>query len=197
MAIQIGTTSPHFSDPIGLLSDCHRRVEMFLGSLRAIGDTCEILDDESLRALENALRYFRQAAPKHTADEEVSLFPRLRRCASLPDSTLAQLERLERDHAWADPFHALVEKLGALWIADRQISAEQREEFRKAVAQLQAMYSEHIELEDLVLFPVANQTLSTDEKREIGLEMAARRNVAPVADLLSTVIPIGDSQECM
>lgn len=83
----------------------------------------------------------------------------------------------------ADPLHALVEKLGALWIADQQVSAEQREEFRKAVAQLQAMYSEHIELEDLVLFPVANHMLSTDEKREIGLEMAARRNVAPLADV--------------
>jgi len=184
MAIQIGTTSPHFSDPIGLLSDCHRRVEMFLGSLRAIGDTCDILNDEGLRALENALRYFRQAAPKHTADEEVSLFPRLRQCPSLPNSILALIERLERDHTWADPLHALLEELGALWIADRRLSAKQRQEFRKAAAQLQAMYSEHIELEDSVLFPAANQMLSAEEKREIGLEMAARRNVAPVVDVV-------------
>jgi len=184
MAIQIGTTSPHFSDPIGLLSDCHRRVEMFLGSLRAIGDTCDILNDEGLRALENALRYFRQAAPKHTADEEVSLFPRLRQCSSLPNSTLALIERLGRDHTWADPLHALLEELGALWIADRRLSAKQRQEFRKAAAQLQAMYSEHIELEDSVLFPAANQMLSAEEKREIGLEMAARRNVAPVVDVV-------------
>jgi G3E family GTPase len=105
MAIQIGTTSPYFSDPIGLLSDCHRRVEMFLGSLRAIGDTCDVLDDDGLRALENALRYFRQAAHKHTADEEVSLFPRLRQCASLHESKVAEMERLEKDHAWADPLH--------------------------------------------------------------------------------------------
>jgi hemerythrin-like domain-containing protein len=156
---------------------------MFLGSLRVIGDSCDILDDEGLRALENALRYFRQAAPKHTADEEVSLFPRLRQCASLPESTVAQLERLEGEHAWADPLHDLVERLGALWIADRQLSAEQREEFRKAVARLQGMYSEHIELEDSVLFPVANQMLSAEQKREIGLEMAARRNVSPVVNV--------------
>jgi len=36
------------------------------------------LTEETRAALESALRYFREAAPKHTADEEESLFPRMR-----------------------------------------------------------------------------------------------------------------------
>ena len=36
MPVQIGAKSHNFTDPTGLLSDCHRRVEMFLGSLVAI-----------------------------------------------------------------------------------------------------------------------------------------------------------------
>ena len=36
------------------------------------------MTEETRVALESALRYFREAAPKHTADEEESLFPRLR-----------------------------------------------------------------------------------------------------------------------
>ena len=30
MPVQIGAQSHSFSDPTGLLSDCHRRIEMFL-----------------------------------------------------------------------------------------------------------------------------------------------------------------------
>ena len=74
MPVQIGVTARNFTDPTGLLSDCHRRVEMFLGMLAAVAKVTV----ETSQALESALRYFREAAPKHTADEEESLFPRLR-----------------------------------------------------------------------------------------------------------------------
>jgi Hemerythrin HHE cation binding domain len=78
MPVQIGAKNHEYSEPLGLLSDCHRRIEMFLVSLSAIAKVAgPPLNDEGRRALENALRYFREAAPKHTADEEQSLFPRL------------------------------------------------------------------------------------------------------------------------
>lgn len=156
---------------------------MFLGSLRAIGETYVVLDDNGVRALENALRYFRQAAPKHTADEEVSLFPRLRKSNAVDQSTLAEVERLEDEHEWAGPLHDLVEQIGALWIAERKLPQDQLQRFRDSVAQLESMYWEHIKLEDNVLFPIATQVLSSQEKREIGLEMAARRSVAPAVNV--------------
>ena len=70
-----------FRDPIGLLTDCHRRVEMFLSVLVKVGVQTQdgSLTSQQRTALETALRYFRDSAPKHTADEEESLFPRLRR----------------------------------------------------------------------------------------------------------------------
>ena len=36
MPVQIGAKTHNFTDPTGLLSDCHRRVEMFLGTLEAV-----------------------------------------------------------------------------------------------------------------------------------------------------------------
>ena len=79
MPVQIGAKAHNFTDPTGLLSDCHRRVEMSLGMLQAVG---EVIDqpatEETSRSLESAIRYFGEAAHKHTADEEDSLFPRLR-----------------------------------------------------------------------------------------------------------------------
>jgi Hemerythrin HHE cation binding domain len=79
MPVQIGAKTHNFTDPTGLLSDCHRRIEMFLGTLEAVS---KLIDhpatEETSRALASALRYFGEAAPKHTADEEESLFSRLR-----------------------------------------------------------------------------------------------------------------------
>src|SRR5215470_6956362 len=104
MSIQIGAKSHHCTDPTGLLSDCHR-IEMFLGSLQAVAEVIDQPATEDVRpALESALRYFSQAAPKHTSDEEESLFPRLRQ-ATNPEvrSALSELDELEGEHRWADP----------------------------------------------------------------------------------------------
>jgi len=100
MPVQIGATTHNFSDPTGLLSDCHRRIEMFLGTLMAVA---EVIDrpptEDTARALESALRYFAQAAPKHTADEEESLFPRLRQIRHAEmQAAFSKLKELEEEH---------------------------------------------------------------------------------------------------
>jgi hypothetical protein len=108
MPVQIGAPTHDFSDPTGLLSNCHRRIEMFLGSLDAVARVIDRpLTDEASRALDSAVRYFREAAPKHTSDEEESLFPRLRQVRH-PDiqSALARLDSLEEEHRRAAPLHA-------------------------------------------------------------------------------------------
>src|SRR5437016_13477597 len=118
MPVQIGARSHAFTEPLGLLSDCHRRIEMFLGSLSAIAKLSGApLNEEGRRALDNALRYFREAAPKHTADEEQSLFPRLRELHSEEIETVfSNLQELESDHQWAESLHAEVDRLGEKYL---------------------------------------------------------------------------------
>lgn len=182
MPVQIGTKTHNFTDPTGLLSDCHRRVEMFLGTLDAVA---KVIDrpatEETSRALESALRYFGQAAPKHTADEEESLFPRLRRIDD-PEvqSALEQLDRLEDDHRWAAPLHAEVERLGAQYLLNASLSDAEIGEFRDAVARLVSMYKQHLSIEDGLIFPLVSRMLSHTEKEAIANEMAERRNVKMV-----------------
>ena len=74
-----GPPQASFEQPLALLSDCHRRIERFLDVLLRITKTRSggELDEEHSSALLTALEYFRSAAPKHTEDEESSLFPRL------------------------------------------------------------------------------------------------------------------------
>lgn len=185
MPIQIGAKAHHFTDPTGLLSDCHRRVEMFLGSLQAVAQVIDHAPaEETSRALESALRYFAQAAPKHTADEEESLFPRLRLLHDPEiESAFSKLQQLEQDHRWAAPLHANVERLGTLYLSTGSLSRSEVEEFRKDVAHLAEMYKQHISVEETVVFPLAARMLSAAEKMAMAEEMAGRRKVKLVAEL--------------
>src|SRR5215472_2626229 len=114
MPVQIGATNNSFSEPTGLLSDCHRRIEMFLRLLVQISAMVDApLSADSRSALEASFRYFREAAPKHTADEEESLFPRLRRMRHPElEAAIQILEPLEQEHRRADGLHADVDRLG-------------------------------------------------------------------------------------
>src|SRR5579871_539064 len=98
MLIKIGQRPDHsFDEPLGLLSDCHRRIEHFLRVL----ETLAARDDRALTVAERtdlrtALAYFATAAPRHTADEEQSLFPRLRASADAGARSAVEIvERLE------------------------------------------------------------------------------------------------------
>lgn len=63
MPIQIGAKVADFSKPMVLLSDCHRRIEMFLGVLHGIAQLeNRLLTKDEQGSLENALRYFHEAA---------------------------------------------------------------------------------------------------------------------------------------
>ena len=179
MPVQIGANVHNFSDPTGLLSDCHRRIEMFLGSLEAVAKVIDCpLTDETGRALASALRYFREAAPKHTSDEEESLFPRLRQVHH-PDiqSALARLDSLEEEHRRAAPLHAEIERLGQRCLSTGSLSPGEAEAFRKAVATLVSMYQQHISIEDGLVFPLAARLLSQTDRVAIANEMATRRKV--------------------
>ena len=177
MPVQIGSKAHSFSDPTGLLSDCHRRIEMFLASLERVGTLLDkALQPDTRAGLESALRYFRDAAPKHTADEEESLFPRLRRLSHPQlDAAIQRLEPLEHDHERANALHAEVDRLGQICLQQGHLTSESAAHFRDLVSQLALIYGEHIRIEDEVVFPLAGRVLSSTDKSAIAAEMADRR----------------------
>ena len=179
MTVQIGTKTHDFSDPTGLLSDCHRRIEMFLGSLQRIMQAVgSPLTTDARSSLETALRYFHQAAPKHTKDEEESLFPRLRQIHNPEvESALSTLEALEDDHRRADALHAEVHRLGLQCLKNGHLPTREADRFRQAVSDLAFIYREHIRIEDNVVFPAAQRALSRSQKSAIANEMALRRRL--------------------
>ncbi len=128
MPVNVGTTGqPDFTQPIELMMDCHRRIEHFLAVLQKLAERYanRPLDDEGRAALETAMNYFRSAAPRHTADEEESLFPRMRQVDD-PQvrQAMAQIDRLESDHRRAEAAHARLDELGRRWLNDGTLKNE-------------------------------------------------------------------------
>ena len=182
MPIVIGAKrESDFGDPIGMLGDCHRRIERFLNALLTVATGAKggPLTNEQQAALSTGLRYFREAAPKHTADEEESLFPRLSRLAH-PDlqPLLAKIDSLQQDHECAERSHREVDRLGQLWLAIGKLSPQDAETLATVLTQLTALYRRHIAMEDTEVFPFAAQALASSDRHAMGAEMAARRGLA-------------------
>lgn len=183
MPIVIGAKpESSFKDPIGLLNDCHRRIERFLSVLVRIAAEAQgqPLTGEQRTALDTALRYFREAAPKHTADEEQSLFPRLREMGR-PETAAAveQIALLERDHTQADKGHAEADRLGRAWLAAGRLTSADAARLSAVLAALADLYRRHIAIEEHEVFPVAARVLAAADREAIGGEMAARRDLRP------------------
>ena len=181
MPIAIGQKlESDFRNPLGLLSDCHRRIERFLDGLIVISEEAQgnKLGDVQGQQFEVGLRYFREAAPKHTLDEEESLFPRLRRHQDGESLTaLALLDGLHAEHTEAEIKHQRVDDLGRAWLADGRLSADNARIFISLLKELRATYEKHIAVEDDALFPLAEKILDRAELEAIAQEMAVRRGL--------------------
>ena len=181
MLVKIGQSVDHgFDSPLGLLSDCHRRIERFLSVLVTIANHRggAPLPHEDRAALEAALRYFSTAAPRHSADEEQSLFPRLRSSHDpQARAALETLERLEVDHRAADRHHATVDALSRRWLSVGTLAAEEVAALLEHLTALEDLYRGHIRVEDEELFPAAGRVLSAEALEAVGREMAERRGV--------------------
>jgi hemerythrin-like domain-containing protein len=188
MPITIGAKrESDFADPIGMLGDCHRRIERFLNVLGMVAEELNggPLTEQHRQALATSLRYFREAAPKHTADEEESLFPRLRRIVG-SQAILAQIDSLEHDHECADKAHDEVDRLGQRWLANGQLPLQDASRLKAVLDQLERLYRNHIGIEESEVFPFASRVLPRSARESVGAEMAARRGVR---EMISTIKP--------
>jgi hemerythrin-like domain-containing protein len=186
MPITIGAKrESNFTDPVGMLGDCHRRIERFLGALAAVAtsNSGSPLHEEDRATLMTSLRYFREAAPKHTADEEESLFPRLRQNGGAEAlAVMARIDSLEQEHECAALLHDEVDRLGRRWLDQGTLPPEVAARLSTALEQLVTLYHRHIRIEETEIFPLAAHLFTAGERRSVGEEMAARRGVSAMID---------------
>jgi len=167
-----------FSRPIELMMDCHRRIEHFLDVLgRVVQQYADRkLDEQARQALETSLNYFQQAAPRHTTDEEESLFPRMRQVSdSRVKQVMATMDRLEDDHRKVEAAHARVDEIGRRWLVDGRLDAATLVEMHSLLCEMTEAYAQHIRLEDEEVFVLASNVLDAAALTAVGQEMKERR----------------------
>lgn len=177
MGIQIGAKpDAGFDDPIGMLKDCHRRIERFLEIVCVVVQRAQSreMTQEEQAAIQAALSYFRAGGVRHTRDEEDSLFPRMR-AAGIDPAELEKVGGLEHDHRNADRLHAEVDRLYTSWLEKGRLDQPDEDTLRHATDQLKALYARHIEIEEKQVFPRAAEHLDRVALATMGEEFRARR----------------------
>jgi hemerythrin-like domain-containing protein len=169
---QVGQSqTPDFTDPIGMLVACHRRIEKHLAivarSLGALRGGDAALVHEARRALRVAQLYFDGPAVLHAQDEEASLFPRLQH------ALVHELALEHREHeAIYLALRSVMERLQS------EVTPALCDELELHLTALTHVYMDHMRREEDELFPVARR-LELREMRAIGLEMRLRRGGRP------------------
>lgn len=171
-----GTSPPGFDEPLAMLHACHERVRHSLSLLRLIGErvAASRVDGAVHAAAADVLRYFDQGAAQHHEDEEQHIFPRVL-AHTHDDAVRAAVLKLQEDHLamesqWARlrvPLAALAQGRSEAYGAS-QIAAS---------ALFCALYDEHAQNEERLVFPLAARLLDVDALQAMGDEMARRRGV--------------------
>ncbi len=170
------------TDPLEMLAECHRKIERHLDALARAGEVLRAGSaaerQSAFFAIDMARAHFAGPLVKHTEDEELSLFPRLRRSDSAAArEALAAVAGLERQHREADALHAEFERLAGSVSRAGDADATEIAQLNAAIAALREHYLEHIAVENGVVFPAAARSLTAEDLRQFGEEIRARRVV--------------------
>jgi iron-sulfur cluster repair protein YtfE (RIC family) len=125
--------------------------------------------DEALAVVRDAADFLGRAVPRHFADEEASLFPRLR--ARRPDLG-NEIDRIVAEHALHLELGDRIAGFAAQWGAPPRPA--EAIELLELAERLAALHEEHVAAEQVV-FAAAVQAVTPDDDDAITREMDARR----------------------
>ena len=168
--------APGFDQPLAVLKHCHDRIRKQLTTLdKLIQHLPEHgCDEQAMQAAKAVLRYFNEAAPLHHEDEEIDLLPTLQTTATGEDAALLQeyLPLILDQHY----------QMGSQWaILERQLQAISNAESvllsEADVAQFTEIYTDHMQIEETKIAPMAMRIFSEVQMKKLGAAMQQRRGI--------------------
>jgi iron-sulfur cluster repair protein YtfE (RIC family) len=170
---RIGSTRASKGDLVDALLECHGRIRQMTAIARAlVAAGPDRIDREVSEAAGRVRRYFVEALPRHVADEEESIRPRLRGREQVVDAAMAEMSADHHNHE--APVARLIELCSRLEVAPEALEAA-RGELDEVVRALESDFAVHLEREEQVIFPAIRRLLSSEEQAAIHGEMRARR----------------------
>lgn len=163
---------PDSFELVELLLECHARIRLFVSLAREAGRRTDAPEQETVDACLRVERYFTEALPLHLADEEQSIQPRLRACCS--EKVKAALETMAEQHTLHEPkTQALLSASAA--VRENPGDLELRAVLMAAACELEREFSEHLQLEETLIFPAIHTEIPKDEQDHIVQELRLRR----------------------
>ena len=176
MLTQISSPQPSAtpSGPVEMLLDCHLRIRHFVQLSRTLAEAHQVPLAQVAEAAEAIFRYFSQSLPLHEADENDTLFPRLRNVAPL-GSPLREAAKamVEQHHAIEELVFELAAVCGALRREPERLPAL-ASQLQHTSEALDHVFSAHLHMEETVIFPAVAQ-LPAEELQAMTREMQRRR----------------------
>jgi hemerythrin-like domain-containing protein len=164
-------------DAISLLLGCHDRIRHFTEVADRLNWNQHSPAKDRQEAASAVLRYYEIALPRHEADENESVYPRLRK--ALPPGELAAANQAMVDqHAEID---ALIAQLLPMWRSiahDPALQEDLSAELGRLVRRLKQLWTSHLGLEEEVVIPAMQRFLSQQDLGAIQAEMRARRQTS-------------------
>lgn len=175
-AIKLGAAPALERDAVDMLLACHQRIRNFTGIAVRLAEAASSPAPEIANAAEAVHRYYSIALPLHEADENDSVYPRLRR--QLTDA--GERESLQAMVDQHGPIDEVVARLVPRWAEVKEHPdklASAAPELRADAARLQELWRQHLALEEEIVFPLIRERLSADDLEAIHAEMKQRRGI--------------------
>ena len=164
-------------DAVDMLLACHQRIRNFTGIAARLAEAAGAAPEAVANAAEAVHRYYSIALPLHEADENESVYPRLRGRLSDP-AERASLQAMVDQHG---PIDEVVARLLPRWndLKSRPANlATCAADLRSDSSHLQDLWTEHLALEEEIVFPLIRARLTVEDLDEIHREMKQRRGVS-------------------
>ncbi len=173
----VRNTAPETEDAISLLLGCHDRIRNFTDVGMRLAQSPQAPAKDRADAARAVLRYYTVALPLHEADENESVYPRLRRALPPGELAVANQQMVEQHTA----INAAVAELLPMWQQiERQphSHSELAERLRLQTEHLRSLWNIHLALEEEQVIPAMRKYLAAEELSRIAQEMRDRRQPA-------------------
>ncbi len=163
-------------EPFDVLDACHQQIVTALQQLGALVQHLKLkgVDGKAREMARDIFLFFLNTAHQHHLDEEKYVFPAL--INSGDDTLVRQTLRLQQDHGWIEEdWLELAPQLESIAAGYNWYNLDLLEQ---AVPVFQALYQDHMALEESLIYPEARARIAAWDLLGMGREMAQRRRVA-------------------
>lgn len=163
------------AQPFDMLDTCHQQI---VSNLQLMGDLVAHLQEHGVDGKAQTMArviflFFMNTARQHHIDEEKHIFPAL--INSGDDALIRHTLRLQQDHGWIEEdWLELAPQFESIAAGYNWFNLEL---LAHAVPVFQALYQDHMALEETMIYPEAKARIAQWDLQGMGREMAERRRL--------------------